>query len=109
MHQVTDQTVVLHVSDGPADVQRGLNSAARIVSAFPGAHLHIIVNGAAVPGAAGQLAVDLPQNTTLSACEAAMSQRGLKASQLRPGVQTVPSAVVSIVEAQLKGAAYVRI
>lgn len=105
----TPRDVILHASDDPADVQRALDSAAGIASADLGVRVRIIVNGPALEGLTGSEAVSLPEGTEVAACSVGMGKRGIDADDLRPDVQTVPSAVRAIVEAQLAGAAYVRI
>ena len=105
----TVQDVVLHVSDDPADVQHGLDAAARTVAALPDAHVRVIVNGPALAGVTGTEAVELPRNTRLEACRTGMQGRGITEAELRPGIQTVPAAVVALIEAQAAGSTYVRI
>ncbi|UNX54983.1 DsrE family protein [Georgenia sp. TF02-10] len=51
----------------------------------------------------------MPEHTEVAACSVGLGRRGLDPDELRPEVGTVPSAVTSIVQAQLAGAAYIRI
>ncbi|WP_353114054.1 hypothetical protein [Microbacterium sp.] len=109
------ETVVLHVSDAPADVARALGSARTLREADLALTVRIIVNGAALDGlASGAHGVEIPgaefpDGTTVEACRIGMGKRGIPADALRPGVGIVPAAVVAIVEAQQSGASYVRI
>ena len=105
----TVQDVVLHVSDDPADVQHGLDAAARTVAALPDAHVRVIVNGPALAGVTGTDAVELPRNPRREACRTGMPGRGITEAEVRPGIQTVPAAVVALIEAQAAGSTYVRI
>lgn len=109
MNEQSPREVILHVSDDPADVQRALDAAAGLQAADLGVHVRVIVNGAALTGLTGADAVVLPESTEVAACSVGLGRRGIGSDELRPAVQTVASAVVAIVEAQLAGAAYVRI
>lgn len=109
MDEQSAPEVILHVSDDPGDVQRALDAAAGLAAADLGVSVRVIVNGAALTGLTGTDAVALPEHTQVAACGVGLGRRGIAPDELRPAVQTVPSAVVAIVQAQLDGAAYVRI
>lgn len=109
MDEQSAREVILHVSDDPADVQRALDAAAGLQTAGLGVDVRVIVNGAALTGLTETDAVDVPEHTRVAACSVGLGRRGIDPEDLRPAVLTVPSAVVAIVEAQLAGAAYVRI
>lgn len=101
--------VILHVADDPADVQRALDAAAGLHAADLGVRVRVIVNGPALAGLTGTDAVHVPEHTEVAACSVGLGHRGVDPDELRPEVGTVPSAVTAIVQAQLTGAAYIRI
>lgn len=101
--------VILHVADGPAGVQRAVETAAALEAADPEVDVRVIVNGPALTGLTGDTAVDLPDHTPVAACSLGLERRDIERDELRPGVVAVPSAVVAIVEAQKAGARYVRV
>lgn len=109
MDEQSRREVILHVSDDPADVQRALDAAAGLEDADLGVSVRVIVNGAALTGLTGTDAVEVSEHTEVAACSVGLGRRGIDPDELRPAVQTVPSAVTAIVQAQLAGAAYIRI
>lgn len=105
-----DRTVVLHVADKPEDVARAVDAAASLTQARPGLRVRIIVNGPALGGVVAESQRLAPNPaTTVEACEIGMRRRDLTPDLLQPAVHTVASAVIALVDAQLAGAAYVRI
>jgi len=103
-------TVVLHVSDRPEDVGRSIGSASTLHKARPDAIIRIIVNGGAIVGLTlGAAPIEMPTFATVEACEVGMRSRGISVDALQPGVVTTASAIVALADAQLGGAAYVRI
>ena len=108
MALTTKREVILHVADDPADVQRAVDAAAGLQAADPAVDVRVIVNGPALTGLTGEVAVGLPDNTQIAACSVGLDRREIGPGELRPDVLTVPSAVVAIVEAQKAGAVYVR-
>lgn len=103
------RNVVLHVSDTGPDIQRALAAAALLASSDRSLGVRVIVNGPALEALTGSAPVDVPERTAVAACEVGMGRQGISPGALRPGVQTVPSAVVALAEAQFAGAAYIRI
>src|SRR5699024_4070853 len=101
--------VVLHVSDLPADLERAIGAAGRIVRARPATTARIIVNGPALTGLLGGEALAPPPGVSVEACQFGLEQRGLSMNDVRPGVASVPMAVVALVDAQHAGAAYIRL
>ncbi|MFD6094105.1 hypothetical protein ACFWGN_18485 [Oerskovia sp. NPDC060338] len=101
--------VILHVSDDPDDLQRALDAAAGLQATDLGVRVRVIVNGPALAGLTGTDAIEMPEHTQVAACNIGLGRRGIDPDELRPEVQTVPSAVTTIVQAQLDGAAYIRI
>jgi len=91
------RTVVLHVSGDPADVSRAVAAANSLAETHPDLAVRVIVNGPALEG------------TTVEACSVGMERRNVSPDQLQPAVHTVASAVTALVDAQLEGAAYVRL
>ncbi|MGB3375619.1 MAG: hypothetical protein WBA87_10830 [Microbacterium sp.] len=101
--------MILHVSDDPADVQRALDAAAGLQAAELNVIVRIIVNGAALAGLTGEEPVEAPEQTQVAACRVGLERRDIDPDTLRPEVTSVPSALTAIVQAQLAGAAYIRI
>lgn len=67
------------------------------------------MNGPALTGLIGDEELETPPGVQIQACEVGMKGRGLDRSDLRPGVGTVDSAAAALADAQLAGAAYIRI
>lgn len=84
-------------------------AAQRLRSARPDLGVRIIVNGPALADVVGEAVVEPGDGVTVAACETGLAGRGVPVSQLRPGVATVPVAVVALAEAQLNGAAYLKL
>src|SRR5690625_947441 len=103
-----DGLVVLHVSGRPATIGRALAAAALIAAREP-LRVQVVVTGEAITGVSGSEPIDAGEGVSLWACERALKQRGLPPDGLRPGVGTVPSAVIALANAQHGGAAHVRI
>lgn len=102
--------VLLHVSDGPEGVARAVAAASSLTESRPGLRVRIIVNGAALEGVTTTAgSVTTQENTTVEACRVGMRRRDISADQLQPEVQTVESALTTLVDAQLAGAVYIRI
>ncbi|OIU88688.1 MULTISPECIES: DsrE family protein [unclassified Microbacterium] len=106
-------TVLLHVSSRPEDVARSIGTARTLHRSRPDHRIRIIVNGPAITGVtADATPLDLshlPATAVIEACEVGMRAHDIVAEQLQPGVTTVASAVVALVDAQFAGAACVRI
>lgn len=98
------RTIVLHARDAAQDVAGAAGTADRLRTAFPGAEVRVIVNGAALDGVTGSD----PMPDGIEACAYGMTQRGISAEDLAPGVRIVPSAAEAIAAAQWSGAAYLR-
>lgn len=101
--------VILHVSDDPADMQRAVDAAAGLQKADPAVRVRVIVNGPALDGLTGTEAIETPEDVEVAACHVGVGLRSIDPGDLRPDVQTVPSAVTTIVQAQRAGASYIRI
>lgn len=102
--------VVLHVSDEPRDIPRAL-SAAEVITAEEGLPVQVIVNGVAVGGLLKESkhTIEPSERVEVFACQRALDAQQKSASDLLPEVGTVPAAVVALVSAQTKGAAYIRV
>lgn len=109
MTQDATHEVIVHVSDGPGDVQRALDAAAGLRAADPSVRVQVIVNGEALTAFTGPVALEVPAGAELTACETGLARRGVDRADLPPVARSTPSAVVAIVEAQRAGAAYVRL
>lgn len=104
------QNVVLHVTDKSTDVARALGSARTLHHFRPDLRIRIIVNGPAITGVIRDAdALDLPDFATVEACEVGMRSHHIASDDLQAGVATTASAIVALTDAQLSGAAYVRI
>lgn len=104
--------VVLHVSDEPHDVVRGV-SAGNLIAKNEPMQVRIVVNG---PAVAGLLAsefddgvIDLGDGVRVHACERALRGQHISIEDLARNVDTLPSGVVALAVAQHDGAAYIRI
>ena len=103
------RSVVLHVSDTPADLVRAVDNARLVAEQFPGTSVRVIVNGAALEGLSSPQGLEVPSGVEVAACGIGLGRRGIDAASLPAGVEVVPAAVPAIVAAQLDGAVYVRI
>ena len=104
------RTAVLHVSGDPADVSRAVAAANSLAETHPDLAVRVIVNGPALEGVTSAGITLAPmEGTTVEACSVGMQRRNVLPDQLQPAVHTVASAVTAIVDAQLEGAAYVRL
>lgn len=106
-------TVLLHASARAGDIDRAIGTARTLHKNRPERRIRIIVNGPALTG----VTVDakpldlshLPDNTSIEACEVGLKVHDIPTDALQPGIRTVPSAIVALTDAQLDGAAYVRV
>lgn len=96
--------VVLHVSDDPVDIDRAVDTAHTLRETFPDANIRVIVNGPALEGL--RRGSPLPG---VQACAIGLQRRKIDPSDLREGVEIIPSAATALIEAQFDGAAYIRI
>ncbi len=103
------RTVILHASQNPHDVTRAVTSARHLHAAHPGLDVRVIVNGPALDGLLAADAPAAPDGVRVQACAVGLRKRGVAPDALPRGVETTPGAVTAIVEAELAGAAYVRI
>lgn len=99
----------MHVSDDARNLARALSTAATLVGALTDLRLRIVVNGAALQGLVGTEAPRLPPGVGVDACAIGLENHGIDRSALAPGIDVVPSAAVALVQAQLAGAAYLRL
>ena len=105
-----EPTVVLHVSDRPEDIIRAIGTARTLHEKRPSYRLRIIVNGPAVQGATrGADAIAVPDFVAVDVCEVALRGRGIPLGDVQEGLGTVASAAVALVDAQVAGAAYIRV
>src|SRR5699024_12206017 len=94
--------------DRPANITRALSAAEPLPSREP-MRVQVVVNGEAIIGLSGSEPIDVGAGVSIWACERALRQHDLALDGLRPGVGTVPSAVIALANAQHEGAAYIRI
>lgn len=80
-----------------------------LAGALTGFKVRIVVNGAALQGLLGPGALRLPRGANVDACAIGLESRDIDRSTLMPGIGVVPSAAVALVQAQLAGAAYLRL
>ena len=101
--------VVIHVSDAPQDLQRGI-AAANTIAMSGGMVVRIIVNGPAIEAVTRAAETVFPgEYVSIEACERALMSRDLNRSDVQAAIGTVSSAVVALARAQHQGAAYIRI
>lgn len=104
------QTVVFHCSDALEDVQRAIAAATTVASADPGIRATVIVNGPALEGLRQTAReIELPEGIEVNACRIGLSKRNIPLDELQPAIELTDSAVVTLTQAQLRGAAYIRI
>ena len=102
--------LVLHVSGDTEDLSRAVAAAESLAISHPELRVRIIVNGPALNGlVATSDPVDIAVAETIEACAVGMRRRDIDDASLQPGIRAVPSAITEIVDAQLAGAAYLRI
>lgn len=107
---IAEKTVVLHASTRPEDVTRAIDAAERLRAWRPEHRIRIIVNGPAITGVTVQAPqLELSDAATVEACEVGMRSHGITVEDLQSGVTTTPAAIVALTDAQLTGAAYIRI
>ena len=99
---VAHQTVLRHVSG--------------MASAYPGSEFEVVVYGAALPMlvktkstvAEGMSALASNKNVTFKVCSATMKRYQVDKSELLPGVDVVPDAIIEIVTKQGQGWGYIK-
>jgi intracellular sulfur oxidation DsrE/DsrF family protein len=107
--QHAEREVVIQVSDAADQVENAVQLGQRMQSEISGLKVRVIVHGGALAGVVGDAPVDLPDRVQVQACQFGLTKHGYELSQLRAGVDTVPGASTAIVEAQLNGAAYLKL
>ncbi len=103
------QRAALHVTNAPEDVDRMVGVASRLQQRIPGLLIQIVVSGDAVHGTIGTTPLEAPEGVTVDACQHALTEHGYEATEVQPGIGTVPTAISALISAQLDGAAYMRI
>jgi|SRR5690625_1694375 len=101
--------VVVHCRETEGDVEAGLATARTLRRLRPQLSVRVIVNGPALSSLVGSEELVVPEKVEVQACEVGMQGRGIVAEDLRPDVATVDSAAAALADAQLAGAAYIRI
>ena len=54
------RTIIIHVSDAPADLARATDNARLVAEQYPDARVRVIINGAALEGLRTQDGIDVP-------------------------------------------------
>ncbi len=108
--------ILIHAFDeDPAVVAGALRVGRNAAQAMPDSVVQVVIQGIAVSGIAigggfdEDIAATLDHGVRLVACGNSMQRAHLESSQMAPGVQIVPSAVVHLAERQWAGAAYIRV
>lgn len=99
---VAHQTVLRHVSG--------------MASAYPGSQFEVVVYGAALPMLvknkstvqSGMSALASNKNVSFKVCSATMKRYNVDKSELLPGVDVVPDAIIEIVTKQGEGWGYIK-
>lgn len=104
-----NRDAVLDVTASPEDVDRIVGVAARLRDRVPRLRVHIIVSAEAISGTIGAQPLEVPDGITVSVCQYGLDKQGYDRAQVRPGIETVPTAISAVIEAQLAGAAYMHI
>jgi uncharacterized protein len=99
---VSHQTVLRHVSG--------------MASAYPGSEFEVVVYGAALPMLvknkstvqSGMSALASNKNVSFKVCSATMKRYKVDKSELLPGVDVVPDAIIEIVTKQGEGWGYIK-
>ncbi|WP_293698160.1 hypothetical protein [uncultured Agrococcus sp.] len=108
MTSFAPRQVIVHASDAADDVSRAVDTAGRLAESIDGVRVTVIVNGPALEGVSA-LTHEVPDAVEVSACAVGLQRRGIDSAALPPTVSIAASAAVAIVEAQLDGAAYMRL
>ncbi|CAN5279801.1 hypothetical protein BH09ACT2_BH09ACT2_18460 [soil metagenome] len=115
---VINRQLLIHVLGDTPDVVAAALRSARNAAAELGSDdsVQVVVQGPAVRALAADSALAdavtdslRDPRVVIHACQNSLRSADLTPSDLRPGVQTVPSAVAHLAERQWLGAAYVRI
>lgn len=105
----TEKMAIIHVSDGPDDVRRALNAAQGLRAALPKTRVGIVINGDALHAVPTMSDLDVPEGVEVAACAIGLHRRSISEAEIPAGVDIVPAVPVAIIEAQLNGAAYLRL
>lgn len=105
----SQKRAILQVTRDPEEIDHFVGVAQRLQTRFPGLQVGIVVSGEALSGTIGTTPIDTLDGVCVAACAYGLDKHGYETWQLRPGIGIVPTAISAIVEAQLDGAAYVRI
>lgn len=103
-------SVILHASDKPEDVTRGLALAHDIIDDPQCADaVSLVVNHAAITGISTLSHATIPDGITIVACAKAMRTHDIDSSQLDSCIHVVPSGIVYLAEQQNTHSWYIRL
>jgi len=105
-----ENVVILHVTEDPDDVARSAQAGAALREWDQSLEVKIVVHGAALTAVVdSDNPIELAEGVAVQACEIGLQRRGLADKERLPGVESIESAVITIVEAQRRGASYIRL
>src|SRR5690625_802694 len=105
-----ENVVILHVTEDPDDVARSAQAGAALREWDQSLEGKIVVHGAALTAVVdSDNPIELAEGVAVQACEIGLQRRGLADKERLPGVESIESAVITIVEAQRRGASYIRL
>lgn len=105
-----ENVVILHVTEDPDDVARSAHAGAALREWDQSLEVKIVVHGAALTAVVdSDNPIELAEGVAVQACEIGLQRRGLADKERLPGVESIESAVITIVEAQRRGASYIRL
>jgi len=100
---------VIQVTKDGAEIERAIATAERIREQLPDLEIRIIVHGDALEAVTGAEPLAHDPAITVAACRLGLAARGHGVEELRPGFETVAGGSAAIIQAQLDGAAYLRL
>ncbi|HWL61028.1 MAG TPA: hypothetical protein VNQ48_09130 [Microbacteriaceae bacterium] len=100
---------VIQVTTDAAAIDRAVESAQRILEQLPDLQIRVIVHGEALDAVVGTEPLEHDPAVRVEACSLGLRARGHSLDELRPGFDTVAGASAAIIQAQLDGAAYLRL
>lgn len=114
--QTTKKIVFDVTSKDPVVQEMALRHIGMMADTYPGIQLELVVYGGALPmyltekSTVSEKIAELSknENITFAACQGTMKRHNIDASQLLPGVNVVPDAIMEIVTKQGEGWGYIK-
>ncbi|MFT8638397.1 hypothetical protein [Bifidobacterium sp.] len=102
--------VILHASDNPFDVGRGLRLCRQILEDPKCSNrVLLVINHHAITAAPDLSNEDIPSGVSVYACETALKHHSISPESLASAIRTVPSGIVFLAEQQRSKAWYIRL